>query len=78
VLIEAVTLERGPVNFQRGVTVEPGQRDLEISYTGLSFVKPEQVRFRYRLDGLRDEWVEAGTRRTAYFPYLPAHPWVHN
>jgi signal transduction histidine kinase len=20
---------------------------------------------------LRDEWVEAGTRRTAYFPYLP-------
>ncbi len=71
VLIEAVTLERTPVDFQRGVTVEPGQRDLEISYTGLSYVKPEQVRFKYRLEGLRDEWVEAGTRRTAYFPYLP-------
>lgn len=71
VLIEAVTLERAPVEFRGGVTVEPGQRDLEISYTGLSYVKPEQVKFRYRLEGLRDEWVEAGTRRTAYFPYLP-------
>jgi signal transduction histidine kinase/ligand-binding sensor domain-containing protein len=71
VLIEGVTLERDPVDFQRGVTVGPGQRDLEISYTGLSYVKPEQVRFRYRLEGLNDEWVEAGTRRTAYFPYLP-------
>lgn len=71
VLVESVTLERAPVEFRGGVTVQPGQRDLEISYTGLSYVKPEQVRFRYRLDGLREEWVEAGTRRTAYFPYLP-------
>jgi signal transduction histidine kinase len=71
VLVEAVTLERAPVEFQRGVTIEPGQRDLEISYTGLSYIKSDQLRFRYRLEGLDDDWIDAGTRRVAYFPYLP-------
>lgn len=71
VLIEAVTLERAPVDFQRGVTIQPGQRDLEISYTGLSYIKSEQIQFKYRLEGLDAGWVDAGTRRIAYFPYLP-------
>jgi signal transduction histidine kinase len=70
VVIEAVTLERGLVDFSQGVTIAPGQRDLEIAYTGLSLHKPEQVQFRYKLEGLDTDWVEAGTRRVAYFPYL--------
>lgn len=53
------------------VTVQPGQEKLEIDYTGLSFIKSEQIRFRYRLEGLDSEWTEAGTRRTAFYPYLP-------
>lgn len=69
--IETVTLEHEPVNFLAGVTIQPGQRDLEIAYTGLSYIKPEQIRFRYKLEGLRHDWVEAGLRRTAYFSYLP-------
>lgn len=73
VLIESVRLERSLVDFnsqQGGVTVAPGQRDLEIAYTGLSFIKPEQVNFKYKLEGLDTDWVDAGTRRVAYFPYL--------
>src|SRR5690606_28586885 len=30
----------------------------------------ENLRFRYRLVSLDDEWVEAGTRRTAYFSHI--------
>jgi len=71
VMIESVKLERGLIDFSRGVTVAPGQRDLEIAYTGLSFVKPEQVKFKYRLEGLDTEWIDVGTRRVAYFPNLP-------
>lgn len=71
VLIESVTLEREPVDFHGSVTIQPGERDLEIEYTGLSYIKPEQLKFRYRLEGLHNEWTEAGPRRTAYFPYLP-------
>jgi len=70
-LIEAVTLERRRVDFSQGVTMEPGQRDLEINYTGLSLMKSEQVKFKYRLEGLDADWVDVGTRRAAYFPYLP-------
>ena len=71
VLIESVTLERNAIDFQRGLTIQPGQRDLEISYTGLSFIKSDQVKFKYKLEGLDADWVDAGTRRVAYFPYLP-------
>lgn len=71
VKIESVTLERGQIDFGQGVTVAPGQRDLEINYTGLSLLKSEQIKFKYRLEGLDADWVDVGTRRAAYFPYLP-------
>ncbi len=53
------------------VRLEPGDKALEIAYAALSFVAPEKVRFRYKLDGFDEEWVEAGTRRTAYYTTLP-------
>ncbi|HXQ71676.1 MAG TPA: two-component regulator propeller domain-containing protein, partial [Pyrinomonadaceae bacterium] len=71
VLIESITLERNPVDFQNGITIQPGQRGLEINYTGLSFIKADQTRFKYKLEGLDTDWIDAGTRRVAYFPYLP-------
>jgi signal transduction histidine kinase/ligand-binding sensor domain-containing protein len=44
---------------------------LEIRYTAPAFVNPEQVRFRYRLAGLSDDWVYAGDRRVATFHRIP-------
>jgi signal transduction histidine kinase/DNA-binding response OmpR family regulator len=51
--------------------LEPRQRDLEISYTALSFLAPDNLRFQYRLDGFQQDWVEAGNRRTAFFTNVP-------
>jgi signal transduction histidine kinase len=51
--------------------IAPGQHRIEIDYTALSFVAPEKVRFRYRLEGLETDWVDAGTKRGADFTYLP-------
>jgi signal transduction histidine kinase len=51
--------------------IEPHQEVIEIAYTGLSFISPEQMRFRYKLLGLDRDWVEAGDRRTAYYSHLP-------
>jgi signal transduction histidine kinase/ligand-binding sensor domain-containing protein len=48
----------------------PGHRRLDFDYTALSFAAPENVQFRHRLENLEDEWVEAGTRRTATYPTL--------
>lgn len=58
------------------IKIENGLRNLEIEYTGLSFTKPEEMIFFYKMDGLDDDWVSAGTRRTAFFPYLPPGEYV--
>ncbi len=77
VVIENITIDNQPVsNFQSNIEIHPGQENLEIEYTGLSFIKPEQIRFRYKLDGLDKDWTEAGERRTAYFPHLPPGNYV--
>jgi signal transduction histidine kinase/ligand-binding sensor domain-containing protein len=55
------------------VVVPPGRKQFEFRFTALSFIAPDKVRFRYRLKGLGNDWVEADTtRRTALYPHLPA------
>ena len=49
----------------------PADRNLEVRYAGLSFVSPEKVTFRYKLDGYDKTWTEAGNRREAFFTNLP-------
>jgi signal transduction histidine kinase/ligand-binding sensor domain-containing protein len=46
-------------------------RDLEIDYTALSFVAPERVLFRYKLEGWDQDWQEVGSRRQAVYSNLP-------
>ncbi len=58
------------------IVLQPGQENLEIDYTALSFIKSEQMRFRYRLEGLDEDWTEAGTRRTAFYPHLAPGEYV--
>jgi signal transduction histidine kinase len=53
------------------LTIPPGKARFEFRYTGLSLTAPEKVRFKYKLDPLEEDWVEAGTRRTAIYSYLP-------
>lgn len=55
----------------RGIQMLPGQYNLEIHYTGISFMKAEQIRFRYKLIGQDQDWVDAGTRRAVNYSYLP-------
>lgn len=78
VVIESVGIDQKPVDINMPIDVGPDQVNLEIAYTGLSFVKPEQVRFRYKLEGLDDNWIETGTRRTAYFSHLPPGAYTFN
>ena len=49
----------------------PGKHRIELRYIGLSFDTPERTRFRYQLEGLDTDWVEAGTRRAAFYSYVP-------
>jgi diguanylate cyclase (GGDEF)-like protein len=71
VAIESATVEREQVDFRNGIIVEPGQRNIEINFTGISLIKSKQIKFKYKLEGHDSDWVDAGTRRTAYYSYLP-------
>jgi signal transduction histidine kinase/ligand-binding sensor domain-containing protein len=71
VLIEGITIDREPIAIGGAIRVSPGQENLEIQYTGLSWNRPQAIKFRFRLIGLDRDWVDAGTRRTAYYSHLP-------
>lgn len=71
VAIEEVTVERQPLTAQGNIKIEPGKRDLEIRYTGISLIKSDQVKFQYKLEGHDKDWIDAGTQRTAHYSYLP-------
>ncbi len=60
----------------QSVGLAAGTRELELHYTGISFAAPEKVSFRYRLEGVDPDWVEAGARRTAYYHQLPPGNYV--
>ncbi len=76
VVIESAEVQGRPVPFTAGLRLKPNAGSLGIRYTGLSLVKPEQVRFHYRLEELDTQWVEAGTQRFAFYPYLPPGHYV--
>jgi len=52
--------------------IPPGKHQLDFHYTALSFIAPDKVRFRYRLEGLDESWVEADNKRSAH--YGPLRP----
>ena len=71
VLVERVTADQKVLSPAGNMRVPPGKGQLEFQYTALSYLAPERVRFRYRLEGFDRDWIEAGTRRVAYYTNIP-------
>ena len=43
----------------------------DFRFTSLSLIAPPKVRFKYRLNGIDDDWVDAGNLREAIYTNLP-------
>ena len=74
VMIQAVTVDGKRLDDTKTSSVEklaPSHRRIEIAFTAPSFLAPEQVRFRYRLEGWNDDWSAPQTERVAFFSRLP-------
>ncbi len=52
------------------VVLAKGIGDLEIGFSALGLESPNRARFRYRLVGNDDGWVDAGSRRQAFYTNL--------
>jgi PAS domain S-box-containing protein len=68
--VEEMIADHKPYAPRDGLRLPALTRDLEIAYTALSFVAPQKVHFRYKLEGHDSEWQDPGTRRQAFYSNL--------
>lgn len=69
--IGKVLINKKAADTDRHEVIPPGDGEVEIHYSALSYLAPEKMQFRYQLEGFDREWVDAGTRRFAYYAGLP-------
>jgi len=73
VLVERVAVDGRAAQTDAGrFVLPPEHRRLEVDFTAPTFVAPENIRFRYRVEGWDDGWIEGGTKRSATYSRLPA------
>jgi signal transduction histidine kinase/ligand-binding sensor domain-containing protein len=70
-VIEEVTVNGEQTDPAELTDLGPGRNNLSFRYTGLSFVVPARITFRYRLEGFDANWIEAAARREAFYTNLP-------
>ncbi|MBW8369187.1 MAG: diguanylate cyclase [Arenimonas sp.] len=71
VVIEGLRVDDANASASGNLVLPPGTRKLELDYVSLSYRTPEQIRYRYRLEGFDNSWVERSTRRNAQYTNLP-------
>jgi PAS domain S-box-containing protein len=71
VFIEQVLFDNQLAQGDSLVQIGPGKGELEFHYTALSYAAPKLLSFKYQLVGYDKDWIDAGTRRTAYYTNIP-------
>jgi len=75
VYIEDLMADGERYSIQGSLRIPARSRDLQIDYTALSYVVPQKVQFRYRLEGRDGDWQDPGNRRQAFYTDLPPGPY---
>jgi len=77
VTIQSVLVDNQPIaigilgkDVPGSILVPPGHEALEIRYAALSYRAPEKNLFRYKLEGVDPDWVNAGNDRIAKYNNL--------
>ena len=76
VVLESVIADGQALDLSGEVRAAPGSANWEFHYAAMSMLAPERVHFRYKLEGYEADWVDANTRRTAYYTRLPPGKYV--
>ena len=67
VAIASLTVDGTTYLDPTAVKLRAGASNLDIVYAALSLSVPGRVKFRYRLEGVDDEWIDPGSRREAVY-----------
>lgn len=70
VVIEQVRIDNQSITPGDRVELPSGATRLDFYFTAPSFVAPEKVRFKYKLEGFDKDWIDSGSRRIAYYTNL--------
>ncbi len=70
VVIEQIRIDDQSIAPSDGIELPPGTTRFDLYYTAPSFLAPEKVRFKYKLEGFDNDWIDSGTRRIAYYTNL--------
>ncbi len=76
VVIEQLMADGRSIDAYAHSAPEVRGHEVQLTYTRRSLTVPEAVRFRYRLDGLDKNWIDAGTRRYVTYVNLPPSRYV--
>lgn len=68
--IEQVLIDNKPVKLGQPITAPSESTRFDFYYAALSFMAPENVRFKYKLEGFDPDWIDGGSRRVAYYTNL--------
>ncbi|MFL6447066.1 MAG: two-component regulator propeller domain-containing protein [Bryobacteraceae bacterium] len=71
VVIERVSVDGREYPVGKPLSLPPANGRLEFQFSAPSFVVPEKLKFRYMLEGFDKDWIESGSRRTAYYTNIP-------
>jgi ligand-binding sensor domain-containing protein/signal transduction histidine kinase len=70
IAIEHIFVDNQSIPLTQKLTLSPDASRLDFYYTALSFIAPENVRFKYKLEGFDDDWIDGGARRVASYTNL--------
>ncbi len=65
--IESVHVNGDSHALNETIEILSGSRHIDFHFTANTFAVPERARFRYRLDGYDDVWIDAGAHRSASY-----------
>lgn len=69
-IMEQVLVNGEEAPLVGNLELSPGKNKIEFHYVGLSYISPENVQYQYKLEGVDEDWVDAGGRRAAYYTNL--------
>ncbi len=70
-MVEEVSVDGRIAPSREPIELPPGSVPVSIRYTAMTLQNADRARFRYQMDGLTRDWVDAGRNREASFPALP-------
>ncbi len=71
---ELITNDTSYIFIDQGqLSLSKEQRNLQFRYVGYNNdINPNNIRFRYKLEGYDDDWQNVGSRREAFYTSVPA------